>query len=125
MAIRKKLIQQRVTELLEKFNIKRAAVDVEKIAKELNIEIVRGDVDEDVSGYLMRDLRTGKAVIGVNDSHIKPRQRFTIAHELGHFLLHTGETFHVDQEKGALTVKFRDAQSSTGEDDSEREANLF
>jgi Zn-dependent peptidase ImmA (M78 family) len=125
MAVRRKLVVQLVEELLEKFQIKRAPVDVEKVTKLLGIEIQRDKVDADVSGFLVRDAKTAKALIGVNGAHPLYRQRFTIAHECGHYLLHVGETVHLDKERDALTVQFRDEGSSKGEDDSEREANLF
>lgn len=49
------------------------------------------------------------------------RQRFTIAHEIGHFLLHT-EALHVDDGFG---IRFRDDTSSQATDDAEIEANQF
>ena len=125
MAVRRKLVLQLVEELLEKFQIKRAPVDVESFAKSLHIQIKRDKVDPGLSGFLIRDIETGKALIGVNGAHPRYRQRFTIAHECGHYLLHMGETLHVDKERDALTVQFRDEDSSKGEDDGEREANLF
>jgi hypothetical protein len=36
------------------------------------------------------------AVIGVNDVQSEYRQRFTIGHELGHYLLDHHERFHID-----------------------------
>jgi len=125
MAVRRKLVSRLVEELLAKFQIKHAPVDVEKIVRSLGIQIQRDRVDPDISGFLVRDARTGKALIGVNESHPPHRQRFTIAHECGHYLLHLGETMHVDKQRSALTVRFRDEDSTKGEDDGEREANLF
>ena len=47
--------------------------------------------------------------------------RFTIAHELAHYILHTKETkLFVDKQ-----VLYRDGKSSTGEILQEREANAF
>jgi Zn-dependent peptidase ImmA (M78 family) len=62
-------------------------------------------------------------VIGVNSHHPKTRQRFTIAHEVGHFCLHGHEELRVD--KGLFVIRNRDATSSTGTDIEEIEANLF
>lgn len=71
----------------------------------------------------MAFVKDGKKVIGVNSLHSVTRQRFTIAHELAHFVLHLErlETkVHVD--KGVLR---RDTLASEGTDDVEIEANTF
>ena len=60
-------------------------------------------------------------VIGINSTHSKARQRFTIAHEIGHLVLHDGELY-VDP---AVRVNFRDKRSSLAEDKQEIEANKF
>jgi Zn-dependent peptidase ImmA (M78 family) len=57
----------------------------------------------------------------VNKNHALSRKRFTIAHELGHLLLHTKSEVHLDQ----AIVKMRDARTSAGVDDEEMEANRF
>ncbi|MDI9636216.1 ImmA/IrrE family metallo-endopeptidase [Geitlerinema splendidum] len=63
-----------------------------------------------------------KAIIGINDRHPENRQRFTIAHELGHYLLHEQEKLHVDRR---FQIQLRDGNSSKGEREEEKEANLF
>jgi Zn-dependent peptidase ImmA (M78 family) len=63
----------------------------------------------------------GRALIIINKDHPENRQRFTSAHELGHFVLKHKGRFFVD--KG--TVIYRDNQSSTGEIEEERDANKF
>ena len=50
------------------------------------------------------------------------RQRFTIAHELGHALLHEGDELHVDH---GFSVNFRSPRSSEGTSVEEVEANTF
>lgn len=125
MAVRKKYIRELVEELLDRHRIKKASVDVDGIAAHLGIEVQKDVVDDDMSGFLFRDTRANKAVIGVNGAHAQTRQRFTIAHELGHFLLHAGEPVHIDRTNVAYRLNHRDAVSSMGTDDSEREANLF
>lgn len=74
---------------------------------------------DDVSGMLYR--RPGAAVIVVNEHHSHHRQRFTIAHEVGHAELHDADTY-LD---GLATLRFRDGKSATGTDTEEREANGF
>jgi Zn-dependent peptidase ImmA (M78 family) len=125
MGIRRKHIRTLVENLLAKHDIKRAPVQVDRIATALGIKITLDEVDDNLSGFLLRDKRDGRNVIGANKAHPKNRQRFTVAHELGHFLLHEGELVHLDEEMGSFTVDFRDAVSSKGEDVNEKEANYF
>jgi Zn-dependent peptidase ImmA (M78 family) len=58
-------------------------------------------------------------VIGVEISQSAERQRFTIAHEIGHLVLHDLGEVHVDK------VNFRSSLSSTAENVEEVEANAF
>lgn len=63
-------------------------------------------------------------VLGVNSYHSSSRQRFTIAHELGHLVLHEGRPMIVDH---VVRVRFnlRDGTSSLATDKQEIEANRF
>jgi Zn-dependent peptidase ImmA (M78 family) len=125
MAIRRKQIKDVVEGLLATHQIYQGPVPVEKIGRALGITITLDQVDDDLSGFLFRDHKAGRTVIGANKSHHPNRLRFTIAHELGHFLLHAGEVIHLDEEPASFTVDFRNGRSSKGEDDNEKEANLF
>jgi Zn-dependent peptidase ImmA (M78 family) len=78
---------------------------------------VRNDFNDEISGVLVR--RPGDIVIGVESSQSPERQRFTIAHELGHLVLHDVGEVHVDK------VNYRSSLSSTAEDVEEVEANAF
>jgi Zn-dependent peptidase ImmA (M78 family) len=91
-----------------------------QIAKSHGVRIFYKSLDDDISGFLYRDL--SEAVIGVNTHHAPVRQHFTVAHELGHLLLHEQEQLHVDH---GFRVRLRDDVSSQGVDDAEREANFF
>ena len=61
-------------------------LDIEKIIKDHKIEICKEDMDYDISGYIEK--RETKWVIGVNKYHSLQRQRFTLAHEFAHYVLH-------------------------------------
>jgi Zn-dependent peptidase ImmA (M78 family) len=76
--------------------------------------------DDDVSGFYQN--QSGREIIGVNSLHPPVRQRFTIAHELGHAVLHAREGLHLDQ---AFKLRFRDATSSLAVDPEEMDANRF
>jgi Zn-dependent peptidase ImmA (M78 family) len=124
MAVRRKQIRDMVESLLGQHKITRAPVPVDKIAKELGIQIKLDKVDDALSGFIVRD-KGKRALIGANKAHHPNRQRFTIAHELGHYFLHAGYTVHLDEGRLAYTVNLRNSESSRGEDNDEREANLF
>jgi hypothetical protein len=68
-----------------------APVDVKRIAGLLGIKVWEMQLPETVSGKLFRDTRHGGTSdfsIGVNASEGYVRKRFTVAHEIAHFLLH-------------------------------------
>lgn len=70
-------------------------------------------------------MREGKPVIGVNSSHHPNRQRFTIAHELGHVVLHRAKleaTVLIDKGRNFIP---RDSISAEGIDLLEMQANAF
>jgi Zn-dependent peptidase ImmA (M78 family) len=78
-----------------------------------------GEADKELAGFLFVTPSVG--LVFVNASDPVPRQRFSAAHELGHFVLHRdqmhGVSFADTSEEIKLTVK----QSN----EHEREANLF
>ena len=119
-AHRRRLIQAEVRELLQKNQIHEAPVDVERVARSLNVLVKRTPSEDDISGFILRQ-PGGQAIIGVNTLHHPNRQRFTIAHEIGHFVLHRHDEVHVDR----ALIKLRDRASSKGEDPEEVEANGF
>lgn len=95
-------------------------VDLIAIARHYGIRVEYPDLEDTVSGMLL--MRNGRIVIGVNENHADTRQRFTMAHELGHYFLHknAGSIF-VDEKK----VLFRNSQSSDGTLLQEIHANAF
>lgn len=76
----------KVLDVLRKYT-QTAPVDVEGIAREIGVDVVRDFLGPDISGKIQRN-KAGSYVIVVNASDAPVRQRFTIAHELGHFLYH-------------------------------------
>jgi Zn-dependent peptidase ImmA (M78 family) len=112
-------IERVVSNLLEQHAVSAAPVPIERIVKGSGITLQTGDLGE-VSGLLARTLTT--AIIGVNASHPKTRQRFTIAHEFGHYILHEGLISHIDKE---YRVNYRSSESSDGTNIEEVEANFF
>jgi Zn-dependent peptidase ImmA (M78 family) len=125
MAVRRKHIRTLVERLLSNQGIQSSPVEVENLARALGVEVRYEPTDDSLSGFLLRDIKHHQAVIGVNSKHPENRQRFTIAHELGHFLLHEGERVHVDRADYGFQVKLRNNNSGKGTDIEEKEANLF
>jgi|SRR3989338_715314 len=72
---------------------------------------------KEFSGILLR--KGEGALIGVNSTESPLRQRFTLAHELGHFLLHKNKDAFVDD------VNYRNNDVGVVGDDKEQEANAF
>jgi Zn-dependent peptidase ImmA (M78 family) len=124
MNIRRKQDPRNVArELLESQGIRSAPIPVEKIAKALGVQLRFSPLDEELSGMVY--VKDGTPIIGVNALHHPNRQRFTIAHELGHYMLHRellSSEVHVDKQ---FKILMRDTNSSTGTDAIEIEANKF
>ena len=113
----------RAQDLLASLNIKSAPIPIEKIAKALTVQVRFSPFDDELSGMIY--VKDGVPIIGVNSLHHPNRQRFTIAHELGHFQLHRQmitNQVHVDKNFPAL---MRDPKSATGTERIEIEANQF
>ncbi|MGO3181489.1 MAG: ImmA/IrrE family metallo-endopeptidase [Aequorivita sp.] len=83
-------IENIANQTLVDFNLMSAPINLEQLAKKLKISIERQDLNDDVSGFLLK--KEGKATVGLNTNHPEVRQRFTIAHEIGHFKLHNFES---------------------------------
>jgi Zn-dependent peptidase ImmA (M78 family) len=113
-------IRVEVNRLLAKYQVDSAPVPVEKIARGEGLRIVKQSLERDIDGFLLRS--SGIKFIGVNQFHAKTRQRFTIAHELGHALLHEGEELHVDR---GFRINYRDAESALATNIEEIESNTF
>jgi Zn-dependent peptidase ImmA (M78 family)/DNA-binding XRE family transcriptional regulator len=64
------------------------------VAKSLNVPVFNWDFPDEVSGIYV--VEEDASSIGVNQSHPSVRQRFTIAHELGHLLYHKEDSLFVD-----------------------------
>ncbi|MEO8009263.1 MAG: ImmA/IrrE family metallo-endopeptidase [Betaproteobacteria bacterium] len=106
--------------ILTELGITEIPIPVEKIAEKLGAKLSYEPFEgqEDISGVLYR--KDSHVVIGINSTHVKARQRFSIAHEIGHLVMHKGALF-VDK-----TVRFnRDANSSKAVDPREIQANQF
>lgn len=113
-------IEKQARSFLSKHGVTKPSVPVEEIATAEGIQIIRSNAEATESGFLLRS--AGVAVIGLNSRNTRRRQRFTIAHELGHWLLHDGRPLIVDH---TVRINKRDPVASAGTDDEEIQANAF
>lgn len=90
------VIEQRAMLQLEKLGAEKIPVPIEDIARMLNVSIGAAP-NPDLAGILIRQKNSG--LIGVNSDDTYPRQRFTIAHELGHYLLEKKDAFEDTKEE--------------------------
>lgn len=126
MFLSKKTYQRSESEannLLAKCGISRAPVPVDEIAFKLGLNVVPYNLGDDISGVLI--MKDDRGSIGINPKDHFYRQRFSIAHELGHFVLHRKPNgLFVDKD---FLVKYRYANQNYTESEKkqEQEANAF
>jgi Zn-dependent peptidase ImmA (M78 family) len=107
----------------------KAPVDLDIVMKQLaekrklSIEVLYEDFSKDMTGVSAILIKEkGKAVIAVNNRHPEVRQRFSLAHELGHLIMH-GNYEHLKVEKSIQPRLFTRADGIHSLD--EKEANEF
>jgi Zn-dependent peptidase ImmA (M78 family) len=114
---------QRATELAQQTLARGAYVlpiDVHQVARDLGLVVIEQELEEHISGLLV--IKDGQGTIAVNKAHHLNRQRFSIAHEIAHYLLHApGSGVFID----ATPVFFRDTISHEGRSLEEIAANTF
>ena len=71
-----------------KKHTKKAPVPLEFICRDLKIELEASELAPNISGKISLDTPRDLFRIEYNAIHPSNRQRFTIAHELGHYFLH-------------------------------------
>lgn len=114
--------ENRAIQLLNEYGVKSAPVNVVKLAKDLGYSVHKAIFrNKKISGgvkFFNNGQEEGAIYISINDSI--SRQRFTLAHELGHCVLHREQY----QEKGLLEGidMFRDPENHSR---MEVEANAF
>lgn len=112
-------INIKVRQLLARHSADSAPVDVYRIIKDEGIALSLEEMEDDHSGLLL--VENGVAAIAVNSTHHPHRQRFSAAHELGHYILHSRGRDRLFVDKAYR----RSHVSSSGTDTDEIEANRF
>lgn len=118
-----KKARDRARQVITEYRIVQPAIPVEDIATNLGLKVTYSQMDDEISGMIYP--KDGKTIVGINSRNSRNRQRFTLAHECGHFLLHREKivgSIHVDKKYPGL---LRSDISSQGVDPIEIEANQF
>ncbi|RYN12663.1 Zn peptidase [Bifidobacterium animalis subsp. animalis] len=98
-------------------------INVVDIARQLGLEYTMLFLQEDVSGLLVKDTEDGPFKAVVDAGEHEHRTRFTLAHEIGHYIhKYQGPEW---EHKEAGLVERRDELSTRGTDPEERWANSF
>lgn len=114
-------IEAKAHKLLEDHNCLRRPVPLDVLAHRLGLRVQPAILGDGISGVLVLDGENG--TIGVNSSQAPVSQRFTIAHEIGHYELHRASSrLFIDK---AYSAFLRSEASSSGEDRQEIQANQF
>ena len=113
-------LEAQAARLLESLGALEVPVPIDIVAHRLGLIIEEVPLGDAVSGVLVVDGSRG--VIGVNSGDAVVRKRFSIAHEIAHFVLHKGESdIFIDK----AYVAFRNLDSAAGEKRAEIQANQF
>lgn len=84
-------------QFLSKYKLKERKINLNTVARFLNIKIIQETLPKNISGVFFRE---GKHLfIYINDNHPEQRQRFSIAHEIGHYLVHSTSAFNFGREE--------------------------
>lgn len=86
-------------------NLGHGPIDPADVARSLGLEVVYYPVDDDGVEGQYRPLPDGGGVVFVNSHAGLLRQRFTIAHEIGHAMLHREQTVVDDEMETPSTSK--------------------
>lgn len=120
--LKREQIEQQAEKVLRDTKAWQVPVPIDVVARGLSLKAEASDLGDDISGLLV--VEKGRGAIGYNSTHARVRQRFTVAHEIGHYVMHVKNSTHsrlfIDKY-----VAFRDDESSAGNDWEEVEANAL
>lgn len=115
--------EQAAYDIIEEFYVTDPPVNILQIAQTMGFTVVEADLSayEEVAGYRISgmieaggSIDNPRRLIYVNNKEHEGRRNFTIAHELGHYIL------HMDKDKDEIITSFRGSK-----DIREREADMF
>jgi Zn-dependent peptidase ImmA (M78 family) len=121
-------VEDRARRTLLAAGVNSVPIDLDQIAESNQLTIRYEPMEDGVSGFLMAKGNSG--VVVINDTHHINRKRFTIAHEIGHYVLHydTAERLFYDTKislYNRATVPSGQSAPSSADPVEEKEANMF
>jgi Zn-dependent peptidase ImmA (M78 family) len=119
---RRKLARDTALVLLKQHHIVKPHVDVDALASACGLAVAYVDVEGKLSGQLYPDLR--EITVNTRDRS-RARQRFTLAHELGHWQLRHHTQGELPSDTLGYAGAFEDEGSHEGRSAVEVEANTF
>lgn len=96
-------------------------VDLNRIAQHLKLTVHEKPLEEEFSGFLA----VPEKAIVVNKSHPPARRRFTVAHEIGHYILHAKKNPDADVFIDRAVYFRKKVATSNTNHQTEMEANFF
>lgn len=90
-------VEHKITELVTPEFYEDWKLNVYKLAKALKIELFEAIFDDDaISGYISKTTDQDNFEIVVNKRHSNSRKRFTVAHEIGHYISYIAWSYSKD-----------------------------
>jgi Zn-dependent peptidase ImmA (M78 family) len=114
-------LEERAEKTLRDTESYRVPVPIHLVAQRLNLTLEATALGEKVSGMLV--VQGNQGAIGYNSAHPRVRQRFTISHEIAHYLLHARRSGKAQLFIDKQVTFRRDESSSAGVNSEEIEAN--
>lgn len=124
-------IAEKANKILSDSGLFSAPIDLTKLALHLDVMIHKEELEDEISGMLV--IKDGYKHIIINKNQHPNRQRFTIAHEMGHLTLHhqDGDQLFVDNKMavyhrvGTPSHQVYSSPGSLTNPAEEKEANYF
>ncbi|WP_449371786.1 ImmA/IrrE family metallo-endopeptidase [Arthrobacter psychrolactophilus] len=96
-------------------------VDPIELAKAMGIDVSIAPLADNVAGLIVKESKESQVQIMLNSKDLEARQRFTCAHEVGHYVKRSN-----DNEDGLIGfIDYRNEMSGRGVDPEEVWANRF
>ena len=102
------------------FLFEELAIKLDDLLKKEGIDLISYPFKDEISGVLILDGE--KKTIGVNKNSSNVRKRFTIAHELGHYMLHAQKS---NMFMDNIFFRKKSEGYTSKEEKIEKEANYF
>lgn len=102
-------------------------LQLEELLRKLSLKCLSAEYPRDISGAIIKDDDDKGYTIYVNKEHPKSRQRFTIAHEIGHYISYLNGSFSKEdfEKYKGFEDKFMYYLKDGNSSNAEIEANLI